>query len=224
MTFDVHALLTQGVPEINRKDKDCMDAYVKVLRELNTPERIEGVCIHEAGHFIYAERLGIKIGFGPNDIIMHGPRIIHTPNPDAFHFEFEPSPGMVETPLQKMGVPLTIGIMEMLADISVAGSVFAGRFFRQSKRGIAGDSRTFEAYYRIALNGSIPDIKNHLECSGFLRRARMKVTRELRTDAEMQSLAKKIAQDYKSREFEPYLEFCRLVNDFDQANPETREV
>jgi hypothetical protein len=214
--------LTKEVPEKRRGDPDCVRACATVLMELTTSEDIEGVCIHEAGHFIYAEKLGVIVGFRPDDIKMHGPRIIFHPNPTVFQSEFEPSPGMIETPFRQMGIKLTLSILKMLANIAVAGGVFAGEFANQPTRGTVGDTEAFEDYYREALTTTIKNLKNIRECSDMLADARTIVSAEI--DPEMESIAKKIAEDYKLLHFRPFLDYCDSNSDFAQVPPRTREV
>jgi hypothetical protein len=218
------AILTREVPEERRNDPKCLEACLAVLRQLATPELIEGVCFHETGHFIHAVSLGVKAGFGPDEITMHGPRVIHHANPNAMQEEFEPSPGMISTPFKQMGIPRTAKILELLANIAVAGGVFAGKFRNQPTRGTSGDRDAFEDYYREALKTTLKNEKNLPECSQFLKDATTTVSKELDESQELQSLAKQIAEDYKLRFFQPFLDYCNLNSGSAQEPPEIREA
>lgn len=70
-----------GVPPNKRNHKRVLDAVAEMRYRLSHPSVVEGVCIHEAGHFFYYMRAGAK----PEGIQYDKSRIVG--DPDTPNFE-----------------------------------------------------------------------------------------------------------------------------------------
>src|SRR5216684_7335076 len=91
-------LLTVKVPERLREHKDCVRACHDALNELRTQADIFAVCVHEAGHFIYAMKFGVVVGFEPKHIQMQPPYVEHYVDGLDGADRFSAVPGSISTP------------------------------------------------------------------------------------------------------------------------------
>src|SRR5258708_40027128 len=129
---------------------DCLEACLKTIARVSSREKIEAVCLHEAGHFAESARLGIMVGFKESDIGYHAPRVIYCPEKLETN-KFELNPGSIYTPFKAQEITWTLPILQQAARVAVAGGVYAHKLAdRPIDEGTGGDCDLYKTYYRIA--------------------------------------------------------------------------
>src|SRR5258706_5404491 len=194
------SLLTRDIPAELRDHEDCLKMCREVLSELATPEDIEATCFHETGHFIYTVALSIVVQFPEEQLVMHGPQVTY--ENDDFGWAL----GSVQSPYDSSKIPFTTEIVEHLARVAVAGGVYARKYGQSAdkSKGVRGDIRKFNDYYRLALQTLHKD-PAFLEASEYIEDAEKKVA-EKRPVFEQYAKNKMI--EYKQAQFLPFLAYA----------------
>jgi len=196
------SILTRHIPPERRLHKDCIAACQSVLDELATPEDIEAVCFHEAGHFIFAVLAGLDLGFAEEQIQMQAPWVRFKDG------VFIPIPGSTDIPPMDEPKEWTTTLVTHYARVAMAGGVFAGRFANRPEKGTAGDVQTFEDYYRQACWELFANA-NFLTASKYQAQAKEFISDLLETDPTLGDLAKEKAKEYKLEHFIPFVDYAK---------------
>jgi hypothetical protein len=199
-------LLTVKVPEGLREHADCIKACEDVLNELKTSTDIDAVCVHEAGHFIFAIKFGVVVGFEQSQIQMQPPFVEHYVDLDGVD-RFSPVPGSISTPFESAKTKWTLEKIWNAAQVAVAGGVFAGKIADRPDKGVAGDKELFKTYYRLA-HRTLHSEPKFLEYSEYWTKASEFVREFLEEIPVMTQQAEQIAESYKVTHFGPYLAHC----------------
>jgi hypothetical protein len=206
-------LLTVKVPERLREHEDCVRACHEVLNELKTATDIHAACIHEAGHFIYAIKFGVVVGFEPKEIQMNPPFVEHYVDLDNAD-RFSAVPGSISTPFEGAKTQWTLKKIWNAAQVAVAGGVFAGKIADRPDKGVAGDKALLKNYYRLALR-TLHSEPKFLEYSDYWRTATEDVQEAVETYPLLIEQAKEIAENYKTTHFGPYIAYCESRDEVD---------
>jgi hypothetical protein len=205
-------LLTADLPNELKEHDECFRACQNVLNELASPEDIHAVCVHEAGHYVYAVKFGMIVGFKSEQIEMCPPRVEHYLDIwDNNRDRFQAVPGSIRTPFEAKKTQWTLLKIWNAAQVAVAGSVFAGKITNHPNKGIAGDKELFETYYRLA-QPALHKNPRFLEYSEYWRDATNDVEKALAEYPVLESQATALAENYASNHFVPYLSYCDSKN------------
>jgi hypothetical protein len=176
---------------------------------VSSREKIEAVCLHEAGHFAESARLGVMVGFKEADIGYHAARVIYRPENMGLN-KFEPNPGAIYTPFKAQEISWTLPLLQQAVRVAVAGGVYAHVLAsRPIDAGTGGDQELYEAYYRIAYKTlhAHPDL---LIASKLWDWAIDEVKGDLERQPELEDNARKKASQFTHEHYRPFLEFCDL--------------
>lgn len=177
---------------------------------VSTREKVEAVCLHEAGHFAESVKLGVMVGFKESDIGYHAPRVIYCPaniEPE----KFEPNPGSIYTPFNAQEIIWTLEILQQVARVAVAGGVYAHVLAsRPIDEGTGGDWELYKTYYRIAHKTLYADPKL-LIATELWDWATTEVQCDLEKESELKDRARKKASQFTRDYYRPFLEFCELI-------------
>jgi hypothetical protein len=196
---------------------DCLEACLTTIARVSSREKIEAVCLHEAGHFAESARLGIMVGFKESDIGYHAPRVIYVPEKLKGN-KFEPNPGSIYTPFKAQEITWTLPILQQAARVAVAGGVYAHKLAdRPIDEGTGGNCELYETYYRIAYKKLHADAKL-LISSKLWDWAVKKVQLDLLEHAELEDTARRKASQFTQDYYQPFLEFCDLIHSEIRSN------
>jgi hypothetical protein len=200
-------IVTRDVTQF-RTDPDCIQAVANTLNMISTAEKIEAVCLHEAGHFTESVKLGLMVGFTESDIGYHSPRVIE--ETDAFgKHGFHPNPGSIFTPFDALKTTWTLPILRQAARVAVAGGVYAHKLANWPiEKGTGGDWELYTNYYRIALPKLHAEL-GPLTASKLWEWAKCKVAEDLKS-SELERHARSKAQDFTMKYYGSFLDYCDL--------------
>jgi hypothetical protein len=198
---NLFALLTRNIANEGLRDHlECEKRCQQILNELKTEADIDFVSRHETGHFIHTVALGLHVNFPLAEIKMHPPAVEYEDG------EFSYNLGYVYSPFDHKKQPWTVDIIELLADIAVAGEVYT-----DSKRGTQWDINHFHDYYRDALQ-ALHDTPGFYEANDFLETAKITVKNRI---PKFDSKAKQQSAHYKATELRLFLDYIRSDGSLD---------
>jgi hypothetical protein len=204
------AIVTRDIIDCHA-NQYCEAACLETIAMVSSREKIEAVCLHEAGHFAESVKLGLMVGFKESDIGYHAPRVIHRPENLRLN-KFEPNPGSIYTPFDAQNIPWKLPVLQQAARVAVAGGVYAHMLARRPiNEGTGGDCEHYEDYYRIAhktLHAN-PDL---LTARKLWKWAIKEVKRDLKTHSELVENAQRKASQFTHDYYRPFLEFCDLTH------------
>jgi len=204
-------LLTRNIPDELKTHQECLQACEIVLDELKTPSDIHAVCVHEAGHFIYAIKFGVIVGFEPAQIRMRPPFVEHYVDIEK-NEHFSPVPGSIWTPFEGKKATWTVDKIWSAAQVAVAGGVFAGELANRPDKGAKGDEGLLKTYYRLA-HRTLHNDPRFLDFSEYWRKAKKNVEDTIKEYPVFLDQAKRIGEEYKAKHFGPYLAHCQVNNE-----------
>jgi hypothetical protein len=191
-------------------NQDCTVKCVETIAMVSSREKIEAVCLHEAGHFAESVKLGVMVGFKESDIGYHAPRVIYRPDKLGPN-KYEPNPGAIYTPFKAQKITWTLPLLQQAARVAVAGGAYAHVLTdRPIDARTGGDWELYEDYYRIAHKTlhTHPDL---LIATKLWDWAIDEVQSELKEHPELEDNARKKASQFTHDYYRPFLEFCDLT-------------
>jgi len=192
-------------------NQDCTTACLKTIVMVSSREKIEAVCLHEAGHFAESVSLGIMVGFNESDIGYHAPRVIPSPAENMGLNKFESNPGSIYTPFKAQEITWTLPILQQAARVAVAGGVYAHILAnRPIDEGTGGDWELYKTYYRLA-HKKLHAHPELLIATKLWEWAVDKVKLDLKEHAELEDNARRKASQFTQDYYQPFLEFCDLT-------------
>jgi hypothetical protein len=170
---------------------DFVFVLLQACADLSLDVTVKKLCLHEAGHLIYFERICKRFRLPEPAFV--GPTIYY----NGMRGKFEATLASVKTPFAEYGLQYTDETLGHLARGAVAGGVFLRELENFILGGDKDDSDTFAVYFTMAREKGYAPIRTPEQ---MLSKARNEVQEELK-DETFKQRVRKIAADLESDYF-----------------------